>query len=131
MRSRSSLGRHATPPAAAPSNRTRPARSALSIADDAVWPRPQIDASRIALAEVAEQRELLVEGPERAAGGEPGEQLLLADGPDAARDALAARLVAEERGDPAEGVGEVGGLVEDEDHAGAERRAGGARAPRT
>ena len=54
---------------------------------------------------------------------EPREQLLLADGADPARDALAARLVAEELGDPAERVDHVGGLVEDHDDAGAERRA--------
>ena len=72
-----------------------------------------------------------VDGPERPAGGEAGEQLLLAHGPDAARDALAARLVAEERGDAAEGVGEVGGLVEGEDDARAKGRPDRRGSPRT
>jgi hypothetical protein len=62
----------------------------------AVWPRPQIDASRIAWPMSARSASSsLARRPRR--GGEPREQLLLADGPDAARDALAARLVAEER----------------------------------
>ena len=55
------------------------------------------------------------------------QRLLLADGADAAGDALAARLVAEELGDAEHGVDEVGRLVVDDHDAGAERRARGAR----
>ena len=102
-------------------------RSADSIADDAVWPRPQIDASRIAWPISRRSASSSSREPDARAGGEARQQLLLADGPDPARDALAARLVAEELGDPAERVDQVGGLVEDHDHARAERRAGGPR----
>ena len=63
----------------------------------------------------------------RCSGGESREELLLADGADPARDALAARLVAEELGDPAERIDHVGGLVEGHDDAGAEGRADRAR----
>ena len=91
---------------------TRPARTRDSIADDAVWPRPQIEASRIAWARSRSSSSSSSTPSERPAGGEAREQLLLAHRPDAARDALAARLVAEERGDAPEGVREVGRLVE-------------------
>ena len=71
-------------------------RSADSIADDAVWPRPQIEASRIAWPmsrsrTSSSSRERTV-GP----GREPRQQLLLADAPHPTRHALPARLVAEE-----------------------------------
>src|SRR5262249_48764629 len=59
---------------------------------------------------------------------EAREQLLLADRPDPAGDALAARLVAEERGDPPERADEIGRLVEDHHDARAEGRAGSASA---
>ena len=64
-----------------------------------------------------------------AVRGEPMQRLLLAHGSDAARHALAARLVAEERGDAQHDVGTRSTLVVEHHHdAGAERRAGGARA---
>ena len=53
---------------------------------------------------------------------EAREELLLAHGADPAGDALPARLVAEEGGDPPERADEVGGLVEDHDDTGAEGR---------
>ena len=102
-------------------------RRADSIADDAVWPSPQIDASRIAWPISRSSDELLVARADARAGREPRQQLLLADAADAARHALAARLVAEELGDAPQRVDEVDGLVEDHDHARAERRPGGAR----
>jgi len=72
-------------------------------------------------ADVGQQDQLLLP----AAGADPvreaGEQLLLPDRPDATRHTLAARLVAEERGDPTERADEIGGLVEDHDDARAER----------
>ncbi len=80
-------------------------------------------ASRIAWPISREERELVLAAAERRRGREPREQLLLADGADPARDALAARLVAEELGDPPERADHVGGLVEGHDDAGAERRA--------
>src|SRR5262249_55415590 len=79
------------------------------------------------LADLSEEGQLLVPWPDPAAGRQPGGQLLLADAADPAWDALPARLVAEELGDPPEGVHEVDGLVEDHDHARPERRARGAR----
>ncbi len=97
---------------------------AESTALAAVWPRPQIDASRITCVEVGEHGELV---PVRLAGREPVQRLLLAHGADAAGDALAARLVAEELGDAQDGGDEVGVLAEDDDDARAERDAGVAR----
>ena len=65
--------------------------------------------------------------PSRAgARREPQQRLLLADGPDPARHALPARLVAEEGRDPKQHRDEVDGVVEGHDDARAERRAGGA-----
>ena len=101
------------------------------MADDAVWPSPQIDASRIAWPISRSRSQLLVARPDARAGREPGQQLLLADAADPARHALAARLVAEELGDAPERVDEVDRLVEDHDHARSERRSGGPGAPRT
>ena len=112
-----------------PSLTAPPARAGagrISIADDAVWPRPQIEASRMTWPISREERQLLVPWPDARPGREPRQQLLLAHAPDPARDALAARLVAEELGDAPEGVDEVGGLVEDHDHPGAEGRPDGA-----
>ena len=48
------------------------------------------------LADLAQEDELLVARPHPRAGGQARQQLLLADAADPARDALAARLVAEE-----------------------------------
>ena len=70
--------------------------------------------------EVVEQAQLGVPGRRRAAG-QPGQRLLLAHGADPARHALPARLVAEERGDPAQRRGEVGDGVEGEHDARPER----------
>ena len=78
------------------------------MAADAVWPRPQMDASRITWPSSREQRQLVARRPVRPAGREPRQQLLLAHRADPAGDALAARLVAEERGDPQERVDQVG-----------------------
>ena len=78
-----------------------------------------------------EECQLLVPWPDARPRGEPRQQLLLADAPDPARDALAARLVAEELGDAPEGVDEVGRLVEDHDHAGPEGRRRWRASPRT
>ena len=81
------------------------------------------------LADLAEQRELVVARAERPPGGEPREQLLLAHGADAARDALAARLVAEERRDPRSRIAARSAVSSNDHHdARAERRAGRARA---
>ena len=75
-------------------------------------------------ADVGQQREL---GRGRARRGrrraQPGHQLLLADGADPAGHALAAGLVAEEPGDPAQQVRHRDGVVEHQHHAGAEGRA--------
>ena len=90
----------------------------------AVWPRPQIEASRITSARSASTSRSF---PFAAPGREPLQRLLLADRADAAGHALPARLVAEELGDADHGVDEVGRLVVDDHDAGAERRAGGAR----
>ena len=95
-----------------------PSFSADMTAAGAVWPRPQIDASCMTRAR-SSSRPRSTSG--RGAAGEPGERLLLADGADPARHALPARLVAEERGDAPQRPGQVGGAVEDEDDAGAER----------
>src|SRR5438132_1238169 len=79
------------------------------------------------LRQLVEQRELVGDAAVRPPGGEPPQRFLLADGADPAGHALAARLVAEERGDPEHGVGEVGRLVEDHHDARAQGRADGAR----
>src|SRR2546423_823904 len=63
----------------------------------------------------------------RFAAREAFERFLLAHRPDAARHALAARLVLEELGDPEHRIDEVRVLVEDHHDARAERRPGGAR----
>src|SRR5947207_1079585 len=55
------------------------------------------------LADLPEKRYLVVARAERSTGDQPGEELLLADGPDATGDALSARLIPEERCDPTEG----------------------------
>ena len=97
------------------------------MADEAVWPRPQIDASRIACPISRRSASSSSRGRTCDAGGEPSQQLLLADAADPARDALAARLVAEELGDPSERADQVGRLVEDHHDPGTERRADLAR----
>ena len=55
------------------------------------------------------------------------QQLLLAHGADAAGDALAARLVAEELGDAPQDLAQVDGVVERHHHGRAEGGADGAR----
>ena len=112
--------RHGAP---APNGSKR--RSADSTASYAVWPRPQIDASRMHLPDLVEERELTLRV---AAVRESHERLLLADGADAARHALPAALVAEEAGDAHEQRAQVDGVVERQDHARAERRADRPRA---
>ena len=62
-------------------------------------PRPQIEASRIAWPISAISASSSCTRAARAAGQQAGERLLLAHGADAAGHALAAALVAEERGD--------------------------------
>ena len=59
---------------------------------------------------------------ERRAAGQPRDQLLLADRADPARHALAAGLVAEELGDPAQQGGHGHRVVKNEHDAGAEGR---------
>ena len=66
--------------------------------------------------------------PARLSRDETGQRLLLAHRADPARDALAARLVAEERGDAHQEPRQVDGLVEHEHDPRAERRPGRARA---
>ena len=83
-----------------------------SMALAAVWPSPQIDASRIAWAISSSSASLVGDAAARAVGGEPEQRLLLAHGADAAGHALAARLVAEERGDAEQDRHQVDGLVE-------------------
>src|SRR5439155_19157696 len=65
---------------------------------------------------------------ERVLRGQAVQRLLLAHGADAARDALAARLVAEEGGDAQDGVLEIDRVVEQHHDARSERGADGARA---
>src|SRR2546426_1863147 len=61
-------------------------------------------------------------------GQEPFQDLLLAFRADAARDALAARLIAEEARDAQQDPLHIGGFVEDDHGTGAQRRADGSRA---
>ena len=103
-------------------------RIADSIALEAVCPRPQIDASRITCPSSSRSAHLVARRADRAAARGAVQQLLLPHGADAAGHALAARLVAEERGDAAQRCRQVDGVVEDHDDARAERRAGRARA---
>ena len=113
-------------PSPLPSNRPN-----VSIADctalAAVWPSPQIDASRITPATSVEQRQLVLAGADRPSGDEPVDRLFLAYGPDPARHALPTALVTEEPRDPQAQVDQVGVLVEDHDDARAERVPTGAR----
>ena len=97
-----------------------------STALDAVWPSPQIDASRITRPRSASRARSPLGS--RAVGGQPVQRLLLADGADPARHALPARLVPEEGGDAQQERHQVDGVVEDHHHARAERRARGPRA---
>ena len=93
---------------------------------DAVWPSPQIEASRIAWP--ISRRRASSSPTVPWASRSQARQQLLADGPDPARHALSARLVAEERGDPAQDVDHVRRAVEDHHHARAERGPDGPRA---
>ena len=105
-------------------------RIADSIALDAVWPRPQIDASRIAWPISSSSASSSRPMPAAGRAASRCEQLLLAHRADAAGHALAARLVAEEGGDAPQDRRQVDAVVEDHDDARAERRPDGARRPR-
>src|ERR1700733_12717214 len=76
------------------------------------------------VADVGQQLKLGGDRTEWRAAGQPSYQLLLADGADPAGHALAAGLVAEEPGDPAQQGRHRHRVVEHEHHAGAK---GGAR----
>ena len=93
-----------------------------SIALDAVWPRPQIEASRMHWPTSAITASSFCDAADRPARDEAGERLLLAHGADAAGHALPARLVAEERGQPHQQPRQVDRLVEHHHDARAERR---------
>src|SRR5689334_22710707 len=75
--------------------------------------------------DVVEQGELSPGRAERGPARQPAEQFLLADRPDPAGHALAAGLVPEEPRDPPQQRGHVGGVVENQDDAGSQRRADG------
>ena len=90
-----------------------------------VWPRPQIDASRIAWPISRRRPSSVAADPRGVPAARRASSSSWRTVPDPARDALAARLVAEERGDPAQDVDEVGRAVEDHDDARAEARADG------
>ncbi len=98
-----------------------------SIALDAVWPRPQIDASRMHWPTSAMRASSSPTVATRPAGDEACQRLLLAHRADAAGHALPAGLVAEEGRDAHQHPGQVDRVVEDEDDARAEGRAGGPR----
>ena len=102
-----------------PVSKTSSLRSADSIASAAVWPSPQIDASRIEAVISSSSAYSCSTDPRGRPFDEPGERLLLADGADPARHALAARLVAEERGEPHEDGRQVDGVVDHHHDAGA------------
>ncbi len=96
--------------------------TADSIADEAVWPSPQIDASRMACPSSVNRAS---ECPALAGRLEPpfrprrSQQLDLAHCPHSTRHALAARFVFHELGDSQQRVAKIGGLVEHHHHAGA------------
>src|SRR6185295_6248783 len=77
---------------------------------------------------LVEQGELLRHRAQRPSRGDARHELLLPLRPDAAGNALAAGLVAEEGGDAADGVRDVRALVEDHDDSRAEGSADRARA---
>ena len=79
------------------------------------------------LGDLVDQRELLLARADLAAVHQPVQRLLLANGADAARHALAARFVAEEPGDPEHDVHQVDRLVQHHHDPGAQRVAPGAR----
>ena len=97
-------------------------RKALSMALEAVWPRPQIEASRIAWPTSRRRASSSAAEPLGRPAASRARISSWRTDADPARDALAARLVAEERGDPAERTDQVGGLVEDHHDARPERR---------
>src|SRR5439155_13978803 len=72
--------------------------------------------------EIVEARPLVLDAAEQTTARDAVEQLFLTDGAHAARYALPARLVAEERGDAHEHIGHVRALVERNDGADAEPR---------
>ena len=118
--------RHAPAPMA--SKWTSPPLIALSIADDAVWPRPQIDASRIARARSSNsassvvQRARAAARPRAARAAPPGAPCPTRHGTHWPHDS-SRKNAAIRRSAPAQ----VRGLVEHHDDPRAERRAGGAR----
>ena len=86
-----------------------------------------MEASRIPAPTSASSASSSWQAAARAAVLQSVQRLLLAHGADAAGHALAAGLVAEERGDAQHHVAQVHGVVEHHDHAGAQRGVGGAR----
>ena len=94
-----------------------------SMADEAVWPRPQIEESRIAAPISAISASSSSTVPRVWPGQQPRQRLLLAHRPDATGHALPAALVAEERGDHHQQATEVHAVVDREHDAGAERDA--------
>ena len=93
---------------------------------DAVWPSPQMDASRMHWPISPISASSAPEPPRVLTRDEPGERLLLANGSDAAGHALAARLVAEERRDAHQHPRKVDRIVHHQHDARAERRLRGA-----
>ena len=94
-------------------------RWSLAIADwtafAAVWPRPQIDASRITRPTSSIKRSSPSTDSSGLTARQSPQGFFLTHRPDAARHALSARLVAEERSDPQEDIGHVGRVIEDHD----------------
>ena len=78
----------------------------------AVWPSPQIDASRMTWAISSINASSCAREPISRPVHQSVQRLLLAHRAHAARDALAARLVAEEPGDPQHDVHQVDRLVQ-------------------
>src|SRR3954452_19919797 len=72
-----------------------------------------------ALPHLGDHRQLALRTADRVAGDKARERLLLTHRPDATGNALAARLVTEERGDPHQQPWHVDGLVEHEHDTGA------------
>ena len=68
------------------------------------------------LREILEQSYFVVSAADGPAGDEAVQELFLSHRADAARHALPARLIAEELGDPENGLSHVGLWPEDQDH---------------
>ena len=104
----------------------RPSFTAEAAALTAVWPRPQIDASRATVpmsSSSASSRSAEPSGAPRASRPSSSSWRTV---PDPAGNALAAGLVPEEPGDPLQQAGQVHGVVEHQDDPGPQRRADGA-----